>query len=252
MITVSKRVEAIFAHAVALDQSGRLKNTIYVKDNFVFVMNSTNTVLLRFVLPSSQAPFQSPISFRANDYDSPNFYEEDGRIVFVKKEGDLERKKKCETTDATPDDIQELFKKFPPIKSNRISLHAGILSLLDENLSHIEIQGADGAASLVQRDIYSGTILEIARTTEGFGMASPDEISSDFGPIGMKTNDFIALFSFNDMVDFFFDEDPETSYCRVRGSKTKMDGIVAFCVYDELGTITEVKTKDVPKPSRRK
>ncbi len=71
----------------------------------------------------------------------------------------------------------------------------------------------------------------------GFGVGHFDEINTGgFGPIGVRTNDFLALFSFNDLLEMYFNRD--VNYCRVRGRNFRMDCVIALCVYDELGNIT--------------
>ena len=71
-------LETIFAHAVALDQKGQLKNSIICKDSNVWIVNYDRTVILKFELPDLALPFKEEISFNANDYDSPNFKMVDG------------------------------------------------------------------------------------------------------------------------------------------------------------------------------
>ena len=70
---ITDLVEQIFAHAVALDQSGGLRNTIYAIGSEIYILNYDHTVLLRFRLRRSEACFETPVSFRANDYDSNGF-----------------------------------------------------------------------------------------------------------------------------------------------------------------------------------
>ena len=239
---ISNRVEEIFSHAVALDQAGRLRNTIYVIERDVYIINSDNTVFLRFQLRESEKPFAHPISFRANDYDSRSFHEEGGRIVFTTEAGGYTRTKTCGTPDATPEEVRSLFRTFKPVSTNKVRLTRDILSLLEDNLSHIEIRAEDGAIHFIQRNIYSGSVIEISRAeAEGaFGVDSPDELEGDFGPIGIRTGDFSALFTFQEQLMFTFPS--KGDYCCVRSGdpKMKMTGIIAHCIYDELGTITEV------------
>lgn len=250
--TVNKidgKTETIFAHAVALDSSGRLKNTIYAIVNVIYILNSDHTVLLRFDLPKSSAPFKSPISFKANDYDSNTFYEEDGKIVFLKKAGDMERRKFSGKGNLEPEEIETLFAGMNMASKNVSILHKDILSLLDESLSHIEFSGKGDQLKIIQRNIFDGTIIEITRTkSTGFGAVKKDSILSDFGPFGMRTGDFIALFSFNDEIEFVFPSGQE-QYLFVFGKKVPMKGIVALCFYDEMGEIT-YSTGDIERAEK--
>lgn len=244
MSKVSSRVEDIFAHAVAMDQAGKLRNTIYTIESEVYIINQDNTVMLRFPLRDSEQSFKEPISFRANDYDSRAFHEEGGKIVFTTEADGWKRTKTCGTPDATPEEVRAMFKKFKPVKTNKVMLHKSICGLLEENLSHVEISAEDGELSIIQRNIYSGAVIELTRAEAGgLGVASGDEMDSDFGPLGLRTPDFMALFAFNDHLQWTFPPEGKADYCCVqsRDPKMKMQGVVACCVYDELGQIGEVK-----------
>lgn len=252
MQKVDNRIESIFSHAVAMDQAGRLRNTIYIQNKEVYILNSDRTVMLRFILPAAAAPFKNPVSFRASDYDSSTFYEENGKIIFVAKSGDMVRKKSCSTPDLDPSEAAELFAKFKPVKKNRFQIHKNIIPLLDENLSHIEFVGTDGQLMIIQRNIYDGTVINIEREkASGFGVTSNDDINSDFGPLGLRTNDFLALFAFNDQITFSFPDGIKSGFCRVMGRNFKMSGIVALCIYDELGSIETVE-EEKPEPKKTK
>lgn len=244
---VSNRVEEIFAHAVAMEQSGRLRSTIYVKDRSVYILNQDSTLLLRFKLRESEAPFAHPISFRANDYDSKTFREENGRIVFMIEQDGFQRAKTCGVPEATPDDVETLFRSFKPYTANNIRINSCLTSLLDESLSHIEIGSVSGKVRFIQRNIYSGSIIEITRKEEegGLGLMEVDAIDKDFGPVGIRTPDFLALFSFVEQLSISFPSGSVDYAClRSRDPKMMMDGIMSTCIYDELGEITEARKGD--------
>lgn len=237
-------VEEIFAHAVALTQANRLKNTVYCKENHVFILNFDNTILLRFTLPEWHTPFSNPVAFNANDYDGNHFYEKDGKIIFVSEVGGVERKKTIAVPGAAPDEIERMFKNYETLNVCDISFHKNILEALDDKLSHIEISVRDGEWKLIQRDIYSGSTIEISELKKG--LRAGGNIKQDIGPVGIRTNDFAALFTFNDRVKFHFDPDCR-EYASVTGQKYDMEGTVAFCIYDEIGDITPTKNKSCKK-----
>jgi hypothetical protein len=58
-------------------------------------------------------------------------------------------------------------------------------------------------------------------------------------PIGMRTNDFISLFNFNDRISIFFIE--SGGFFVVKGDHNKMIGIIAGCLYDNIGTIDDLE-----------
>lgn len=254
---ISQRIEEIFATAVAMDQSGRLRNTIYCLEDQIFIMNSDQTVILKFQLRKSENTFQHPISFRANDYDSREFYEKDGKIIFVTENEGFKREKSCKTPGDSPEDIAKLYADYPLIRTNSVKLGRGISALLDEALSHIEISAPNKQLTIQQRNIYSGTVLTLSRTEQegGLGLDSvvQDKIVDAFEPLGMRTNDFLALFAFIDRLAFFFPAG-EADYCCVRSDDPKMpmEGVIALCVYDELGGIEAARKETQPKIEKEK
>jgi hypothetical protein len=242
---ITGQIEQIFSQAVALDQSGGLRNTIYADKREVFVLNYDHTVLLRFRLRAHESPFNEPISFKADDYDSNDFSEENGRIVFVTEQNGFIRKKSCGRAEYTPDQIQELFKSYaakPLDEENDVILNATVLSLLDTDLSHIEFSGEKGdTLKMVQRNIYSGGLIEIQEQGGGF---FKNELKTAFGPVGIKTNDFASLFQFQDTLKFQFPARGKDDFITVRSidkNKRDMIGIIACCLYDEIIKIKEVQ-----------
>lgn len=241
MKKIDPRVESVFAHAAAMNQSGRMKNTIYVKDKEVYILNTDASVLLRFILSAASAPFSEPFGFNAADYESSSMYEKDGKIIFEKDEGEWNVKKSCGSTELTPDQVAGIFSKYPPIKENRILLRASVCSLLDPKLSHVELKGKiHDSITIKQKNIYDGRVIDITRKKRGMGVSEGDKITKSFGPLAIRTNDLIALFSFNDQLTFCFGSSAE-GYCRVIGRNFKMAGVIGLCRYDELGTIDKPK-----------
>lgn len=240
MNKINERIESIFAHAVAMEQSGRMKSSIYCIGSDIFILNAENTVLLRFLLRKTEAPFENPVSFRANDYDSRNFYEKDGKIIFVTENSSFVRTKSCATPGVTPQEVKELFSSYKKINDNTVKISSDVLPLLDDSLSHIEISAPGKNLEIVQRNIYNGSVLRLERKKgEGLGnLLVDDEITDEFGPIGMRTNDFAALFAFIDSLKFGFPSG-EIDYCYIRTMDLKMamEGIIATCLYDELGSV---------------
>lgn len=234
----------VFAHAVALEQSGKMKSVIVCKDNQVYILNYDKTVLMRFEL--SRVKFESELSFNADDYDSEEFREENGKIIFVTHgEGGYDREKICKAPNVNFKDVESMFNQFWGSSEESlavISLTNNELKLLDESLSHVEFLSKDLQPQILQRDIFSGSIVKLERKSFKGLSINKDEIAEDFGPIGMRTNDLSALFTFNDVVDMFF-LPQKYGYFIVEGKQYKMKAIVAKCLYDDLGTI-EVLNKE--------
>ncbi len=229
---ISKRVESIFAYAVSMDTRG-LKNTIHCIGKNVYIVNSDHSMILRFPLRQSEVVFSSPISFNANDYDSANFEEVDGKIVFQTESKGYVRRKICGTADMY--DVADLRKLYHDLITAhdytfKFNLSKDCCSLLDENLSHTEVSVEEGKLLLRQRNVYSGNIIEVTLDEKGFFSGS-SALPKSFGPVGLKTKDFMSLFSFHESLTFF----PAPDFIIVKETqKGDFDGILAFCRYDEI------------------
>ena len=250
---ITGQVEQIFSHAVALDQSGGLRNTIYANKREIFILNFDHTVLVRFRLKSTENPFQNPVSFRANDYDSNEFYEEDGKIIFISEKDGFQRKKSSGKAEYEPEQVKEIFYKFIDEQPRQtVVLKKEIISLLDTDLSHIEFSGKKGEPlKMIQRNIYSGAVIEVQQKGGGY---FDEGLDGDFGPIGIKTGDFQALFMFQDVLQFEFPYDEGDDYIVIRSiekDKRDMVAVVACCLYDEIIQLRTVK-KDIIKSSKNK
>jgi hypothetical protein len=241
---ITGQIEQIFAHAVALDQSGGLKNTIYVKNKEIYIVNYDHTVILRFKLRDSENPFSTSLSFKANDYDSNEFFEEDGKIVFISNIEGYERKKVCGLAEHSPEEIKKIIRLYLRNSENRekLIIHKSILSLLDNDLSHIEFSGKKGESlKMIQRNIYSGGIIEVKEKNQGMFF---NTLKNDFGPVGIKTKDFAALFTFQDSLIFEFPNTSSEDYMIIKSvdqKKRDMTGIIACCLYDELITLKKAR-----------
>jgi len=125
-------------------------------------------------------------------------------------------------------------------------------------MSGVEISFDNGQLKIIQRDIFSGAIIEI--TNDGyldllnngklkkFGQTwmRKKELLSLFnfdvdlhqneprkiGPIGMKTGDLYALFNFDTKLSLSFV--PDSSYLIVKGMTTGMTGVIGCYICDEL------------------
>ena len=89
-------------------------------------------------------------------------------------------------------------------------------------------------------------ISEIKRKNrEGLGLIEePYEfLKGDPAPLGMRTNDFLALFSFADKVTFQF-APQEIGYFLVVSNHSGMMGIVSGCLYDTIGTLNYIQEEN--------
>lgn len=246
---VGNRVESIFAIAVALSENERMRNTIYCTGNSVYVMNSDNTVLLHFPLKGAEKPFAHSVAFKAADYESPEFGEdEEGRIVFLSSAEGYEKKVSCKAPERTPEEAAALFAKYSSLKesSYEVSFSSSFLSLLDRDLSHVEFAVEKDRLWIRQRNIYSGALIEITPKKASLLGRVKGQLT-EFGPIALRTTDFCALFSFHETLTFRFTD--KLGYCTVHGRNTlySMRGVISQCLYDELGV---VQRSDIAKDSQ--
>lgn len=234
-----KTTENVFTYARALDQEGRQKNIIFCFGNVIYILNDDRTIILKF--PSTQE-FKTPVIFYANDYDSEEFEVRGDKIVFILRDGKFVREVFCRVPGMAFEDAEGLFNKFwdtELLGKSTMIFEKTSLSLLDENLSHIEFAVKDKEIIILQRDIYTGKLIKLKRMRVGMNLHQ-DAFLQDFGPLGMRTNDFKALFSYDETIKIHFLPN-EKKYFFVEGSVSSygMKGVVGGCLYDDLGTIYE-------------
>ena len=232
-------VETIFSQAVALEQNSRSKNVICCKGNKVFIINADSTLLLCFKL--QEKVFEDDICFYANDYESNKFEEKSSKIVFYTDNEDYEKKKSCNVPDLSFSDVEKLYEdlKEKTEKVNKITVKSSVRELLEENLSHVELVFEKGDWEILQRDIFTGSMLSIKKKNEkGIFDVDEDTVHENIGAIGLRTGDLIGLFALTSVIDFYV---YDNGYCFMKSKQNKMTGFVAGCLYDDLGTINYIK-----------
>jgi len=240
MSKINDRIETIFSHAVALQQSGRLRNTIYCRGSFVYIFNQDHTVLMRFTIPSASVKFKHPISFFANDYDSRRFTEKDGCICFIQTSSDntheYVRVKSCRVPNFKTTDIKKLFDKYESRfkKVNGVEISEAFCQFLDSALSHVEFSSKDGKLIGVQRNIYTGAATTITQNKKQQKLLTSESKLRNFEPIGLRTNDFTAIFTFAKSVQFWFGRKGTVRFCS-KDPRMPFVGFISQCMYDELG-----------------
>lgn len=243
--------ESIFAYAEALEKSGRQKNSIFISGRIVYILNYDKTVLLRFSLSKEMTKESEFIAFFSSDYESSKFEINHDLVGFKldSTSGEWTRTTTCKIPNQTFGDVDDMFKKLyngPVIDKHQIIggaiIDKGVLDLIKENLSHIEFSVRNKELYLIQRDIYSGSISEIKRKNrEGLGLIEePYEFSRDPAPLGIRTNDFLALFSFADKVTFQFLPE-EFGYFLVKAPHSGLTGVLGGCLYDSIGELNYIQ-----------
>jgi hypothetical protein len=239
-LTIPKTIEDLFTMVVALDHTPTMSNAIYLNRKSLYMLNFDNTLLFRIKLKDTDPTFE-PIGFWANDYDSANMELVDGKIVFTRVSSTAlyERKKYTNGTNLTPGTIAKLWNKYveqrKSVKTVKVNLHRSVTELIDDSLSHIEISGRKGEhIILTQRNVYSGDVAHIVERGRGF--ITPDPISASIEPLGVRTRDFLAMFSISESLDFYFSTKGTTFPIRIYSSSgvREFGGWIAPCLYKEI------------------
>lgn len=229
--------ETMFAQAVALTQNGKMKSTIHCGEDNVYILNMDNTILMRFQSPQV---FEEKFSFFANDYESPRLTIEDEKVVFTTNKDGLKRTKTCPAPKTSYAEIDKLWKTFSPDKSHAVTLVRDMIQLLDDGLSHVELsKEPDAPVQLLQRDIYSGHKIVVEKSKSGAGLLDLEDESFTFQTIGIRTVDFSSLFTFTGVLTWYLQ--PDKNWIYFEDNEGRLAGILATCIYDELGTVNKVE-----------
>jgi hypothetical protein len=241
-VKISARLEAIFSHAAGMAESGKTRCTVYAYEDTVYLVNEDHTLYVRFPLRKGEKAFDSPVSFNASDFVSGSLKEENGRVVFTTKADGMIRRKVCRTARASFDEIDERYEKyrnqFSP--SGQFEIPKSVLGLLDPDLSHIEFHAIERTIHVVQRNIYDSSILDVFRDSDGLGLDEEiDQLPEDWGPVAVRTPDLAVLFAYVKGLEFIIPEGGNYLIFSSVGNEMEFEGILAECIYDELGTIEE-------------
>jgi hypothetical protein len=224
--------EKMFAQAVALAQNGNMKNTIHCFGKEIFILNMDSTILIRFKSPQE---FPEMFSFFANDYESPRIHIQNGQVVFKSTSDGVKRTKVCPSPKTDFKEVRNIWeqcwKTWSGQKKIPVNVTKSMVSLLEPGLSHVELSKDKGPFVLIQRDIYSGSRIEIEKSD---GLLAGDNIPS-FGPIGIRTADLIGLYTFTATLTLYIQ--PKNNFIYFEDNTGRMSGILALCLYDELGTL---------------
>jgi hypothetical protein len=219
------------------NKAGGMRAEFYSKGDTVYLFSSSGTMMLRF---QGVRPSLGTVKFNVLDYDGGEVKMSGDKVTFTRSSGSYQRQK---TVSAPKLEFKQLDTKFQAFCQRNtlatVSIGEQVLKQVEEDLSHVEFKSEKGQFKLIQRDIYSGAMLEVTYQDEGlFGGDIPP-----FPALALKTSDFMSLFLIESSLSFSFGQD----VTRVRGKI--VDGVVAMCVYDEMMEITEVEEQ--PSTPRR-
>jgi len=228
---LTTETEKVIALGVGLEQNGKMKSSIHIKDNTVIIMNMDDTIITRNLIKQN---FKGEVSFFANDYESPNVEIQGGKIVFKQTKGGFQREKVCSKPKNDFIDVLGILATKEPIKEFKVSLDQNVCSLLEDGLSHVEFHNDNGELRIVQKDIYTGASVQIKSIQKG--LINQKTNLPDGMIVGLRTSDFKALFYFNPTLDFYFQSE-DSNYVYFSNEAAGFDGIVSVCIYDELNYI---------------
>ena len=237
-IKVTDRTELMFSQAVALAQNGMMKSTIHANGDKLFVLNMDDTILIRFKMNQE---FPQAVSFFANDYESPDMILEGDQVAFMTNSEGHSRKKICPKPKIGFEAVAKIWEGFKTeepaeIEPVTVPLTKHILALLDDDLSHVEFHN-EGGLKIIQKNIYSGARVEIENQVAKTGLLGNDLPA--FEPIGIRTTDLKALFSFVDELTLHIF--PGNNWLYFRDGYKILEGILGTCLYDEIGFVAEAR-----------
>lgn len=235
-INISKRTELMMAQAVALSQNGRMKSHIHARGNDLFIANMDNTIVIHFITDTT---FPEALDFFANDYESSNIEVSGGMVNFITTRGGYAQTKTCGIPKTTFEEVKKIWDHYAsPDKSHPLILRKDLSGMLDPELSHVEFHAKNGSMLLVQKNIYTGGRYEVMDAQSSGGLIKINVLPLDFKAMGMRTQDFQALFAFADTLTIY----PQVGKNWFGFASDAMEGVVAACIYDELPYITDTDT----------
>ena len=242
----SSQLEKIFAHAAALHSEGKMKNWIYGEGTKIYILNTDCSLLMKFKVPWELGHF----CFSAHEYEGQEFHLSPTGMIFKSQDQDYERTKfspvnppySFEWIKRTWGILDQKTKECKPI--GKIVLEDKVLRWLEKDLPHTEFVLKEKGWSLVQRNIYTGEIIQITKKPRPLTLLDKDEVMGERN-IGLRTNDFFALFTFVPKLSFYFYDLPFAQAMNL--SFFDMRVFLGGCFYDSLGDLEVIYGREVQK-----
>lgn len=240
----SSQLEKIFAHAAALHSEGKMKNWIYGKGNVIYILNTDCSLLMRFRVPWELGHF----CFSAHEYEGQEFHLSPTGMVFKTHDQDYERTKFAPIN--PPYSSEQVEKVWNVLEQKtkgsklvgKVVLDDKILKWLEKDLPHVEFVLREGNWSLIQRNIYTGEVVQITKKPRPLTLLGKDEVNGEMN-VGLRTNDFFALFTFSPKIDFYFYHLPFAQAMNL--SFFDMRVFLGRCFYDSLGNLEVIYGREI-------
>jgi hypothetical protein len=214
------KLDSVVAAAIQFGRGAAGDAIVAWKGDMVYCLSYDRTVCLqvRHVVPQRE----DEVSFRACDYEGPECGFKGKHVVFILENGARVR---VPRPPYTFNGLDALFTRLRPseLGGAALMIERDILPYLDDSLPHVEFRWDGSEARIIQRDIYSGKILDIERRPIEGAQASP---------LAMRTGDFMALFGLHSSYRF--------QHCGDYFHVTNLHGVEAVvggCLYDDLGKL---------------
>lgn len=158
------------------------------------------------------------VVFRATDYEGSEVKMEGDRVTFYPGSG---VKVRVQRPAFSWKGLHGLYERLWSEEGPGVSLSRSDLKLLDESLPHVELVWDGSQIKLLQRDIYTGKVVEILKGRSGEARAK----------MAIRTGDFWALMGMGLLWDI---RAADGYFC---ASTVGVRAILGGCVYDDLGDL---------------
>ena len=211
------KLESVIAAAVRFGRGAGGDAVVAWKGQEVYCLSYDRTVCLHVkrITPKRN----DEVVFHACDFEGPNCRFEGASVIFENNGARVRTPRPPFTFEA----FETLFKRLAEGTGASVLLSRDLLSLLDDDLPHVEFRWDGEKTILIQRDIYTGKTLEID--------VLPQEVATK-EPLAMRTDDFWSLFALASPLLF---TDCGTHF-KVSDLHS-FEAVVGGCVYDALGTL---------------
>jgi hypothetical protein len=214
-------VDDVVAAAIQFGRGASGDAVIAWKGDVAYCLSYDRTVLLR---ATNVSPVRDDaVVFRACDYEGPDCRLHGKWVEFTLQDN---------TKVSVPRPLQSfkglstLFKTFENESSQadcKLILARTILADFDADLPHVEFHFKPTATHLIQRDIYTGKVLDISR----------ESVCKEAEPLAMRTQDFMALFGLAASLTFAQNKD----FFLVTSMSSELTAVVGGCIYDAVGRL---------------
>ena len=234
------KLEDVAVIGVGMSRGTAADAFLLSKAGVAYLVNAESTILVRY---DGVTDSTSEQRWKCADWERGTVEMDGDQVVFRSESGGCSRSKRCSAPAITFGEVDEAWKTLsarvgPDVPKVTLTdalfkESKGRSAALDEGLSHVELWYVDGRVILKQRDLYSGSLIEVDVQSAG-GIGFFAEELKPFDRTAMRTRDLLALFLLEASLDFQLGD----HVMAVRGSG--FQAIVGNCVYDDMYSVKEL------------